>query len=178
MPQKAGERVKTDRRDALQWARLARSGDLTSVSVPTVDDEAIRARTRAREEVSSARKDATLRRTACWLRQAIRSAGRATGGPAHLRWLAEVVCPTPAHQSVVQEDVRTVTEHPERLGRLEQARRAQVTTWRLPRVVDALQARRGVPCTVAVTRVADMGDVTRFEQPSALRQCLGGVPAA
>ncbi len=178
MPQKAGERVKTDRRDALQWARLARSGDLTSVSVPTVDDEAIRARTRAREEVSSARKDATLRRTACWLRQAIRSAGRATGGPAHLRWLAEVVCPTPAQQLVVQEDVRTVTEHTERLGRLEQARRAQVTTWRLPPGVDALQARRGVPCTVAVTRVAAMGDVTRFEQPSALRQCLGGVPAA
>jgi len=73
----------------------------------------------------------------------------------------------------VQEDVRTVTEHPERLGRLAQARRAQVTTWRLPRVVDALQARRGVPCTVAVTRVAAMGDVTRFEQPSALMQCLG-----
>jgi len=178
MPQKAGERVKTDRRDALQWARLARSGDLTSVSVPTVDDEAIRARTRAREEVISARKDATLRRTACWLRQDIRSAGRATGGPAHLRWRAEVVCPTPAHQIVVQADVRTVTAHTERLGRLAQARRAQVKTWRLPRVVDALQARRGVPCTVAVTRVAAMGDVTRFEQPSALRQCLGGVPAA
>ena len=173
MPQKAGERVKTDRRAALQWARLARSGDLTSVSVPTVDDAAIRARTRAREEVSSARKDATLRRTACWLRQAIRSAGRATGGPAHLRWLAEVVCPTPAPQSVVQADVRTVTAHTERLGRLAQARRAQVTTWRLHPVVDALQARRGVPCTVAVTRVAAMGDVTRFEQPSALMQCLG-----
>ena len=44
-------------------------------------------------------------------------------------------------------------------------------------VVDALQALRGVPCTVAVTMVADMGDVTRFEPPSELMKCLGLVPA-
>jgi transposase len=173
IPKQAGERVKTDRRDAVQLARLARSGDLTLVSVPTVDDEAIRDLTRAREEVISDLKDATFRLKACFLRQDIRSAGRANWSPAHLRWLAEVGCPPPAQQIVFQADVRTVTEHPERLGRLEQALREPVKTWRLPPVVDALQALRGVPCTVAVPVVAAIGDLTRFEHPSALMQFLG-----
>src|SRR5438093_12736936 len=115
MRKKAGERSKTDRRDAGQLARLARSGALPLVSVPTVDDEAMRALTRAREEVSSALQDAPFRRKAFVLRQAIRSAGRAHGGPAHRRGLADGVCPTPAPQSVLPEDVRTVTEPTERL---------------------------------------------------------------
>jgi hypothetical protein len=83
------------------------------------------------------------------------------------------VCPTPAPPSVFQAYVRTVTEHTERLGRLEQELREPVKTWRWHPVVDALQALRGVPCTVAVTLVADMGDWTRFEPPSALRKFLG-----
>lgn len=72
MPTKAGDRVKTDRRDAVQRARLARSGDLTPVYVPKVDDEAIRDRTRAREETISDLKDATFRLKAFVLRQEIR----------------------------------------------------------------------------------------------------------
>ena len=102
IPKKAGERVKTDRRDALQLARLARSGDLTPVYVPKGDDEAIRDLTRAREETISDRKEATFRLKACLLRQDMRDAGRANWGPAHLRWLAEVVCPTPAQHIVFQ----------------------------------------------------------------------------
>jgi transposase len=57
IPKKPGDRVKTDRRDAVQLARLARSGDLTAVYVPTVEDEAIRDLTRAREAAISARKN-------------------------------------------------------------------------------------------------------------------------
>jgi transposase len=177
MPKKAGERVKTDRRDAGQLARLARSGDLTPVYGPKVDDEAIRDLTRAREDAISDLKDATCRRKAFVLRQDIRSAGRANWGPAPLRGLAEVVCPTPAQHSVFQEYGRAVTEHTERLGRLDQELRAPVTTWRLHPVVDALQALRGGQCTVAGTMVAAIGDLTRFEPPSDLRTFLGGVPS-
>lgn len=173
IPTKAGERVNTDRRDAVPLARLARSGDLTPVYVPKGDDEAIRDLTRAREDAISDLKDAKFRLKAFLLRQDIRSAGRAHWGPAHRRWLADVVCPTPAQHSVFQEDVRAVTEHTGRLGRLDQDRREQGTTWRLHPVVDALQALRGGPCTVAVTLVADIGDCTRFAHPSALRKFLG-----
>jgi transposase len=134
--------------------------------------------TRARAETISALQEATFRLKAFLLRQDIRSAGRATWGPAPLRWRAEVVCPTPAQQMVLQESGRTVTEHTERLGRLDQERREQVTPWRLPPVVDALQALRGVQGTVAVTMVAAIGDLTRCEPPSELMQFLGLVPSA
>src|SRR6266511_945543 len=106
LPKKPGDRVTTDRRDAVQLARLARSGDLTAVYVPKVEDEAIRDLTRAREDAISDLKDAKCRLKALLLRQDSRSVGRATWGPAHLRWLSEVGCPPPAQPIVCQEDVR------------------------------------------------------------------------
>jgi hypothetical protein len=99
-------------------------------------------------------------------------------GPAPLRWRAAVVWPTPAQPSVLHADVRAVTEHTARRGRVDQARRAPGTTGRWHPVGDALQAWRGVPCTVASTRGAAMGDGTRCEPPSALLHVLGGVPSA
>ena len=96
IPKKAGDRVNTDRRDAVPLARLARSGDLTSVYVPTVEDEAIRDLSRAREEAIRELKAAKFRLNAFRLRHDIRYTGRAAWGPAHLRWLSAVVCPTPA----------------------------------------------------------------------------------
>jgi transposase len=119
IPKKAGDRVKTDRRDAIQLPRLMRSGDLTPVYVPAIEDEAIRDLSRAREDALRDLKAAKARLKAFLLRQDIRYTGRATWGPAHLRWLSEVVCPTPAQQLVFQEYVRAVSEHHERLQRLE-----------------------------------------------------------
>ena len=178
MPNKAGDRGNTDRRDAVQRARLRRAGDLTPVSVPKVADEAMRDLTRAREEALRDLKAAKFRLTACVLRHDIRYTGSATWGPAHLRWLAAVVCPTPAPPIVFQEEVRAVHEHTERLGRLERARHDQVQSWRVSPVVAALQARRGVQFTVAVTTVAVRGDRTRFDHPRPLMQCLGLIPSA
>jgi transposase len=177
IPKKPGDRVKTDRRDAMPLARLMRSGDLTPVYVPEVEDEAIRDLARAREDAIRDLKAAKNRLKAFLLRQDIRDEGRATWGPAPLRWLSEVVCPTPAQQMVFQEYVRAVTEHSERLQRLEQERHEQVTSWRLPPVVEALQARRGVQLTVAVTTVAELGDLTRVDHPQQLMQCLGLIPS-
>jgi transposase len=177
IPKKPGDRVKTDRRDAVQLARLVRSGDLTAVYVPTVEDEAIRDLTRAREDAISNLKDAKLRLKAFLLRHDIRSTGRATWGPAHLRWLSEVVCQTPAQQLVFQEYVRAVTEHTERLQRLEQELQDHVKAWRLSPVVEALQALRGVQFTVAVTLVAEMGDLTRFKSPRELMKFMGLIPS-
>ena len=144
IPKKAGDRVKTNRRDAIQLARLMRSGDLTPVYVPQVADEAIRDLSRAREDALRDLKTAKHRLKAFLLRHDIRYTGQATWGPAHLRWLSEVVCPTPAQQIVFQEYVRAVTEHSERLERLAQELQNCVQTWRFRSVVDALQALRGV----------------------------------
>jgi transposase len=177
IPKKAGDRVKTDRRDAVQLARLMRSGDLTPVYVPTVEDEAIRDLTRAREDAIRDLKAAKFRLQAFLLRQDIRYTGRATWGPAHLRWLSEVVCATPAQQIVFQEYVRAVNEHTERLQRLEQELEDQVKTWRLQPVVEALEGLRGVQFTVAVTLVAELGDLTRFENPRQVMKYLGLIPS-
>jgi transposase len=177
IPKKAGDRVKTDRRDAVQLARLMRSGDLTPVYIPKVEDEAIRDLTRAREDTLRDLKAAKFRLKAFLLRHDIRYTGRATWGPAHLRWLSEVVCPTPAQQIVFQEYVRAVNEHTERLQRLEQELQEQVKAWRLYPVVEALQALRGVQFTVAVTTVAELGDLTRFDNPRQLMKFLGLIPS-
>jgi transposase len=177
IPQKPGDRVKTDRRDAVQLARLMRSGDLTCVDVPTLEDEAIRDLTRAREDPLRDLKSAKFRLKAFLLRQEIRYVGRAHWNPAHLRWLAEVVCPTPAPQIVFQEYVRAVNEHTERLQRLEQELPEQVKSWRLHPVVDALQALRGVQFTAAVTMVAELGALTRFNTPRELMKVLGLIPS-
>lgn len=131
IPKKAGERVKTDRRDAVQLARLRRSGDLAPVYVPAVEDKAIRDVVRAREDTLKDVQTATARLQAFLLRHDIRSTGRANWGPAHhLRWLAGVTCPTPAQQLVCQESVRAVTDHQERLQRIEGELQTLVKTWR------------------------------------------------
>jgi transposase len=177
IPKKAGDRVKTDRRDAVQLARLLRSGDLTPVYVPAVEDEAIRAVVRAREDARKDLKAAKVRLKAFLLRQDIRYEGRATWGPAQLRWLANVVCPTPAQQLVFQEYVRAVSEQTERLQRVEAELPALGQSWRWAPVVEAIQALRGVQFIAAVTLIAELGDLSRFENPRQLRSYLGLVPS-
>jgi transposase len=177
IPKKAGDRVKTDRRDAVQLARLMRSGDLTPVYVPSVEDEAIRDLSRAREDAMQDLKAAKFRLKAFLLRHDIRYTGRANWSPAHLRWLSEVVCPTPAQQIVFQEYVRAVSEHTERLQRFEQELHEQVKVWRLNPVVEALQALRGIQFIVAVTTVAELGDLSRFDNPRQLMKFLGLIPS-
>src|SRR5437667_4021528 len=105
IPRKPGDRVKTDRRDAVTLARLLRSGDLSSIYVPTVDDEAIRDLSRGSEDAVRDLKRSKVRLKAFLLRQDIRYEGRANWNAAHLRWLARVVCPTAAQQIVFQEYV-------------------------------------------------------------------------
>jgi transposase len=85
IPKKPGDRVKTDRRDARQLARLMRSGDLTPVYVPVVDDEAIRDLSRAREDTLRDLTVAKLRLKAFLLRRDSRYTDRANWSPAHLR---------------------------------------------------------------------------------------------
>src|SRR2546426_9381836 len=177
IPKKASDRVKTDRRDAVQLARLLRSGDLTPVYIPSVEDEAIRDLVRAREDVLKDLKAAKVRLKAFLLRQDIRYEGRANWGPAHLRWLAKVVCPTPAQQIVFQEYLHSVSEQTERLRRLEAELHTAVKTWRRYPVVEAVQALRGLDLTGAVTLIAEVGDLTRFDTPRKLMSYLGLTPS-
>ena len=177
IPRKPGDKVKTDRRDAVEIARLLRSGDLTAVYVPTVDDEAIRDLCRARDAARVTLKDAKLRLKAFLLRLGLHYVGRADWNAAHRRYLAKVVCPTPAQQIVFQESVRAVDEQVDRLQRIETELRELAPRWRLYPVVQALQALRGVQWLVAITVVAELGDLTRFDSPRQLAAYVGLIPS-
>jgi transposase len=177
IPRRAGERVKTDRRDAVQLARLMRSGDLTAVYVPEPGDEAIRDLSRAREAVRDDLNAARFRLKAFLLRHDIRYEGRASWGPAHLRWLASIALPTPAAQFTFQEYVNTVSERTERLRRIQTELLEQAKAWRLFPVVEAYQALRGVQFTVALTAVAELGAIARVGNPRQLLSYLGHTPA-
>ena len=173
IPRKPGDKVKTDRRDAVTLARLLRSGDLTPVYVPSVEDEAIRDLCRARDAARVTMKDAKLRLKALLLRLGLHYVGRADWNAAHQRYLAKVVCPTPAQQIVCQEGVRAVDEQVDRVARIEAELREATPHWRLAPVVEALQALRGVQWLVAITIVAELGDLTRFDNPRQLAAFVG-----
>lgn len=173
IPKKPGDRVKTDRRDAAQLARLHRAGELTAIHVPGVEDEAIRDLSRAREDALRDLKASKYRLKAFLLRQDIRYEGRSNWSPAHLRFLARVVCATAAQQIVFQEYLRAITEQNDRLERLDQQLREQVPQWWLAPLVEALQAMRGVQFTTAITLIAELGDLRRFDHPRQLMSYLG-----
>ena len=177
IPKKPGDKVKTDRRNAVDIARLLRSGDLTRVYVPSVDDEAVRDVCRAREAARDTLKDAKLRLKAFLLRLGRHYVGRADWNDAHRRYLAKVVCPTPAQQIVFQEFVRAVDEQVDRVGRIEKELLELAPRWRLYPVVQAVQALRGVQWLVAITVVAELGDLTRFENPRQLAAFVGLIPS-
>lgn len=177
IPRRAGDNVKTDRRDAVTLARLLRSGDLTAVYVPSVEDEAIRDLCRARDAARLTMKNAKLRLKAFLLRLGRHYVGRADWNEAHRRYLAKVVCPTPAQQIVFQEAVKTVDEQVDRLQRLEAELLDRAPAWRLYPVVQALQALRGVQWLVAITVVAELGDLTRFTSPRQLAAFVGVIPS-
>jgi transposase len=122
-------------------------------------------------------KAAKVRLKAFLLRQDIRYEGRANWTTAHLRWLANVVCPTPAQQIVFQEYVRAVSEQTDRLQRLEVELQTLVQTWRWASVVEAIQALRGIQFTAAVTLIAELGDLQRFATPRQLMSYLGLIPS-
>jgi transposase len=145
--------------------------------VPTLDDEAIRDLVRARDAARLTLKNAKLRLKGFLLRLGLHYVGRADWNAAHLRYLAKVVCPTAAQQVVFQESVRAVDEQVDRLGRLEAELLERAPAWRLYPVVQALQALRGVQWLVAITVVAELGDLTRFDSPRQLSAFVGLVPS-
>ena len=117
-PRKSGERVKTDRRDAISLARLHRAGELTSVYVPRPDDEAMRDLSRAREDAKRAETRARQQLQAVLLRHDIRSTGRTPWSAPHLRWLSRIKLAHPAQQIAFQEYVTAIDEAAERVTRL------------------------------------------------------------
>ena len=176
IPRRPADRIKTDRRDALLLARLARAGELIAVRVPDALDEAIRDLSRAREDAVREQRNARHRLKALLLRNGIRYSGKGSWTAAHRRWLASLKLPLPAQQIAFQEYLHAVTESGQRISRLEAALSDALSDWPLAPVVQALQALRGVQQIAAITLVAEIQDFARFTHPRQLMSYLGLVP--
>ena len=177
IPRKSGDRIKNDRRDALSLARLHRSGDLTGVYVPTVEDEAMRDLTRGREDAVKALRVARQVLLAFLLRHGHRYSGKSYWTKAHKNWIAGIKMPHRAQQIALQEYVHATQEQLERVQRFTRQIQELAPQWQLAPLVTALQALRGVSLIVAVTTVAELGDLTRFDSAKQLMAYLGLVPS-
>lgn len=176
IPQPNGPRQKTNRRDALQLARLHRAGELTGIHVPDAVDESLRDLTRARSDASRDLTRAKQRLKSFLLRQGFHYDGKANWSEAHQRYLRELTLPLPALKSVLEEYLLAVTRATERLTRHEELIAAQVPQWRFYPAVQALMCFRGFQLVAAAMLVAEIGDVRRFAHPRGLMAFLGLVP--
>ena len=179
IPQKSGDRIKTDRRDARKLARCLRAGELTAVWVPDKGHEALRELVRLRHAVVADRRRARQRLGHFLLRHGRRFSGRnRKWGPVHMQWVrtqrfehASLTC---AHSDLLH----ALEYQNERIVRVEAhiddaVQRAPAQTQEL---IAALQALRGVAKVVATTVAAELGELRRFSHPLQLMSYLGLVP--
>jgi transposase len=177
IPKKAGDRVKTDRRDSMMLARLHRAGELTAVWVPDDAQEGLRDLTRAREDMKGLQLKAKQRLSAFLLRYGKSYDGKSNWTQAHFRWLETVKFTQPVQQIVFQEYVDTVQAMGKRVAGLDrqlEATAAESVFWP---VIEALMALRGINLLSATTVVAEIGDLRRFTSAPQLMAYLGLVPS-
>jgi transposase len=173
VPTKAGDRVKTDRRDAEKLARCHRAGELTAVWVPDAEHEALRDLVRAREAAKKDQLKARHRLGKLLLRHGRRPEGLKAWTKQHLEWIKTHVHFDQAALEITLADYLEEVDHvAARIVRLEQAIDAAIQQTPLPMraVIEGLQALRGIAQISAGTIVSELGSLSRFENP---RQLMG-----
>lgn len=177
VPKRPGERVKTNRRDAVSLAKAHRAGDLAPVWVPDPGHEAVRELVRARDTAMEALRRARQHLQSFLLRHGRVFTGRSVWSKAHTRWLCEQRFDHPAQQIVLAEYRQAIADAEARVERLSQQVAEVAGAWSMAPVIAAYQAVRGVAFLTAVTFAAEIGDVRRFDNPRQLMAYLGLVPS-
>ena len=176
-PKRAGDRVKTDKRDARKLARLLRAGELTPVYIPESTDEAIRDLCRARTDAVDDRRRSRHRLKGFLLRHGYRYEGKSAWTAAHQRYLRELVLPHPAMKAILEEYLIAIEAAGERIARCEVAMRDLLAGWRLEPAVKALMAMKGFQLVAAMILVSELGEVHRFAHPRRVMAYLGLIPS-
>jgi len=177
IPKRSGDRVKTNRRDSVALVKLLRAGELRAIWVPDSVHEAVRDLTRARATAMVDLKTKRQQLLSFLLRHGRGFPDGRNWTKTYERWLAKQTFAHPAQQIVFQDQLEAITTAQARLAALEQQLREIVPTWTMAPVVAAYQALRGVSFLVAITFVAEVGDVRRFATPQQLMAFLGLVPS-
>jgi len=176
IPKRAGDRIKTDRRDASSLAKLHRAGELTAVWVPDAAHEAMRDLVRARLDAVHALRRARQQLSGFLLRQGCHY-GRPAWTQLHRRWLAGLKFDQAIHHIVLEDYIQAVEAAAIRRDRLTTQIEAMLPDWSLAPLVAALQTLRGMALVNAATLIAELGDLTRFTDPRQLMAYLGLVPS-
>jgi transposase len=177
IPTRPGDRIKTDRRDAVTQASLFRSGELTPVWVPDEAHEAMRDLSRARQAAVEALRRARQQVSGFLLRHGRVYAEGKHWTRKHRLWLAAQRFEHPARQIAFEELVQAMDETKARRDRLAEQMQELLPSWSLAKVVTAIQALRGVAMIAAITLVAEIGDFKRFANPRQLMAYLGLTPS-
>jgi transposase len=178
VPQKPGDRVKTDRRDARKLAHALRSGDLTAVWVPDDEQEAMRDLTRARGDFKGLERKARQQLNAYVLRHGHAwPSNRTRWTKTHYHWLESLRFTHDWQQVVLQEYIDAARAASQRVADMTAQMERVLPQWSLAPVVDALIALRGIDKLAAMVLLSELGDISRFDSPRQLMAFLGLVPS-
>ena len=176
IPKAASDRVKTDRRDALKLARAHRAGDLTAVWVPDQKHEALRDLVRLREAAQEDNVRAKHRLGKFFLRHGLKdSSGKKKWSDTWWQWARKVKIPHFEQEVTLIELISEVDHQKHRLIRIEAAidKAIQEGSERIRKIVDGLQALRGVGKLTAVTLAVELGTMNRFQKASQVMSYTG-----
>lgn len=178
-PQRPGDRVKTDKRDAERLAQLFRAGELTPVYVPKEEDEALRDLVRAREDTKEDELRVKHRITKLLLRYDIRPP-QGTGrnwSYKYRQWIKTLKFDHAPLQTAFQEYLQNLYEIEQRLKRLEEEIQFQGTEGIQAQMIQTLQSLRGIALITSTSLVAEIGSFRRFKSPKQLMAYAGLVPS-
>ncbi len=177
IPKRPGDRIKTDRRDALKLASLLRAGELTGIWIPDEEQEAMRDLCRARADMKSQERKARQQLNAFVLRHGHHwPSNKARWTATHYNWLEGIKFAHDWQQVVLQEYIDAVKAASERVADMTAQMMRVLPQWRMAPIVDALTALRGIDKLSAMTLLAELGDISRFQSPRQLMAYLGLVP--
>jgi transposase len=177
IPNKPGDRIKTDRRDACKLAHYLRSGDLTPVWIPGEEQESMRDLVRARADFKSQEQKARLQLNHFVLRHGhVWPTRKQRWNQTHYNWLESLKFPHDWQQIVLQEYIDAVKAASRRVADIMAEIERVLPQWSMAPVVYSLMSLRGVNTLTAVAIMAELGDITRFDSPTQLMSYVGLVP--
>lgn len=173
VPKKTGNKVKTDRRDAILLAKAHRAGELAGIHVPDSDDEAIRDLCRSRYDAKQDQRRNRQRLKSFLLRNGYNYKAKTSWNDPHRRYLRELVLQHPAQKSTMEEYIMAIDQSGERISRIELQLQMLIVDWRFHPVVQALMALKGFAWLTATVMACEIGDMRRFDSPRQMMAFLG-----
>lgn len=176
IPTKSGDRVKTDKRDAMKLAKSLRSNDLVPVNIPDSVDEAIRDLCRGRTDAVDDLRRGRARLLALLRRLGYNYDGKTHWSQAHMNYLRGLKLPDSAHNIVLEDNLTLIDFHEKRIERIETEMSNLLGDWQRRPLVEAMMAFKGFKLVAAMVTVSEIGTFSRFAHPKKLMAFLGLVP--